>query len=175
MSYRLLLGCGGQTKCYQIANQLIQISLHQAKSLLIPLKIPSELPNRSTCSCVCVCVCCQRGQRKVILHVDRQWLSFNGPSLCLRPPLHFAVPSVRSYLPSSPFLSPLSSPGSSAISAGPRGGLEVRFGPLIKKTSVGPSLRWPFTLLSCTDAALCLTLEMKESKTFQKSFDPFIL
>lgn len=38
MSYQLLLGCGGQTaRRQQIANQLIQISLHRDKSLLIPL------------------------------------------------------------------------------------------------------------------------------------------
>lgn len=67
MSYQLLLGCRGQTaKCHQIANQLIQISLHWAKSLLIPLKIQSVLPHRSTCSLLCVCVltCRYKGQRE---------------------------------------------------------------------------------------------------------------
>lgn len=67
MSYQLLLGCGGQTAdCHQIANQLIQISLHWAKSLLIPLKIQSLFPHRSTCSSLCVCVlaCGHKGGRE---------------------------------------------------------------------------------------------------------------
>lgn len=56
MSYQLLLVFRGQTaKCHQIANQLIQISLHWAKSLLIPQKIQSVFSHRSTCSSVCVC------------------------------------------------------------------------------------------------------------------------
>lgn len=66
-SYQLLLGCRGQTaKCHQIANQLIQISLHWAKSLLIPLKIQSVFPHRSACSSLCLCVltCRHKGQRE---------------------------------------------------------------------------------------------------------------
>lgn len=60
--------CAAEVKrqCHQIANQLVQISLHWAKSLLIPLKIQSVLPHRSACSplCVCALTCGHKGQKE---------------------------------------------------------------------------------------------------------------
>lgn len=65
-------------------NQLIQRSLHLAKSLLILLKIQSESSRRSALSSQIACR--HKGQREITLHVDRQRLSFNGShppsSLC---------------------------------------------------------------------------------------------
>ncbi len=142
MSYQLLLGCRGQTaKCHQIANQLIQISLHWAKSPLIPLKIPSVFPHRSTCSSVCVYARSHVGIKDrekgnsscwwTMIVLQRATFTISSPSFspfsCL----------VRSYLPSSPFPSPLSSPGSSSISVGWR--ISTLLWSLIDKASASPS------------------------------------